>query len=347
MTLEAKFEKKLLTFNFDAGTSRGVLKEKPTWILNVYDKNNPSVKGTGECSPIWGLSPEKENEYEAKLEEVCKEINHFELLLKIELLPYPSIYFGLETALMDLFKGGRKIIFDTPFTDGKAGIKINGLVWMSTIDEMYASAIQKHKEGFNCIKLKIGAQNLSNEIELLKTLRKELGNEVQLRCDANGAFDFSTAKEVLSELKSLNIHSIEQPLKQGMIEETQKLCALNLIPVALDEEMIGIYKTDEKEKLIGTIQPQYIILKPSLHGGFLGIREWISIAEKNNADWWITSALESNVGLNAIAQYTYQTKKGGYHGLGTGKIYANNFNSPLTIKGEELFHLPENQWDEI
>lgn len=345
--LRATITKRNLKFAFPAGTSRGTLHEKPSWYIQVVNEQVPDVFGIGECSPIWGLSPEKENEYEKQLEYVLSNINSFERLLKTDLFPFPSIYFGLETALLDLFKGGRRIFFENAFTDGKEGIKINGLVWMNTVEEMYKQAIQKKAEGFTCIKIKIGSHKIEDEIKLLKTLREEFGMTTTLRVDANGAFDFATAKELLSHLKELHIHSIEQPLKAGEIEDTTKLCAMNLVPIALDEELIGIYNTSEKENLISTIKPQYIILKPSLHGGFMGCRQWIDIAEKNNCGWWMTSALESNIGLNAIAQYTFQTKNPLHHGLGTGKIYTNNVASPLTIKGEELWFESLNNWGQI
>jgi O-succinylbenzoate synthase len=344
--LSAKLIKRDLKFAFPAGTSRGVLHEKPTWYLQIWKDDAPEIIGTGECSPIWGLSPEKESEYESLLEKTLFEINNFEKLLSTDLLPYPSIYFGVETALMDLFKGGKKIFFQNSFTEGHEGIQINGLVWMNTIDEMYTQAVEKSKQGFTCIKLKIGSLKLDEEINLLKQLRNEFGNNITLRVDANGAFDYSTAKEILTQLKSINIHSIEQPLKAGD-PKLEDLCKQNIIPIALDEELIGKFESTNKEELIARIRPQYLVLKPSLHGGFMGCRQWINAAEKNKCGWWMTSALESNIGLNAIAQYTFQTKNKMHHGLGTGKIYTNNIESPLNVKEDKLWFDNNAQWGEI
>lgn len=342
--LSAKITKRNLKFSFPAGTSRGVLHEKPTWYIRIWKNDSPEVVGIGECSPIWGLSPEKESEYENILQTTTLNISNFETLLGSELITYPSIYFGVETALMDLFKGGKKIFFQNAFTEGKEGIKINGLVWMNTLDEMYKQALEKKANGYTCIKLKIGSLNWDDELKLLKQLRGELGNDMILRVDANGAFEYSTAKEVLTQLKSLNIHSIEQPLKAGD-PKLEQLCKENIIPIALDEELIGKFDAASKDELISRIKPQYIVLKPSLHGGFMGCRQWISAAEKNNCGWWMTSALESNIGLNAIAQYTYQTKNTAQHGLGTGKIYSNNIGSPLTINGEQLWFDTNAKWE--
>jgi o-succinylbenzoate synthase len=344
--LSAQFIKRNLKFSFPAGTSRGVLHEKPSWYIRIWKTDSPEIVGIGECSPIWGLSPEKESEYEKILERTTSNINNFETLLSTELIPYPSIYFGLETALMDLFKGGKRIFFQNSFSEGKEGIKINGLVWMNTLDEMYKQALQKKSDGFTCIKLKIGSLNWDDELKLLKQLRSELGNEMILRVDANGAFEYTIAKEVLTQLKTLNIHSIEQPLKAGDLK-LEQLCKDNIIPVALDEELIGWFDEPAKQKLISQIKPQYIVLKPSLHGGFMGCRQWITAAEKNNCGWWMTSALESNIGLNAIAQYTFQTKNNVHHGLGTGKIYSNNIASPLIVKGEKLWFDTNAKWEEL
>lgn len=342
--LSAKVTKRILKFIHPAGTSRGVLNEKPTWYLQVWHNELPNTIGIGECSPIWGLSPEKENEYETILSKTVNDINNFENLLSKELLPYPSIYFGLETALMDLFKGGKRIFFQNNFTEGNDGIKINGLVWMNSLNEMYKQALEKKKQGFSCIKIKIGTTNEDDEIKFLCELHKELGNNIILRADANGAYDFSQSVDVLRRLTFL--HSIEQPLKPND-EKLADLCRLHIVPIALDEELIGKFDTASKEELLTRIKPQFIVLKPSLHGGFMGCRQWINAAEKNNCGWWITSALESNIGLNAIAQYTYQSKNLMHHGLGTGKIYENNIASPLNVKGEKLWFEAMGRWEDL
>lgn len=343
--LKAEVIHKNLEFAFPAKTSRGILTQKPAWYLKVYDDRQPNITGIGECSPIFGLSPENENEYQNYLDKAVNRINSFEQLLKNDLHDAPSVFFGLETALMDLFKGGQRFFFENAFTKGKSGIRINGLVWMNTIDEMYKQALEKKQQGFTCIKLKIGALNIGEELLLLQQLRKEMGKEITLRVDANGAFDYTVAVEVMKKLKEFGIHSIEQPLKPGQRQKMRELCKLNIIPVALDEELIGVFKDDDREKLLDDINPQYLILKPSLHGGFLGSRHWISAAEKRGIGWWMTSALESNIGLNAIAQYTFETGNPLHQGLGTGKIYTNNISSPLHILGEELRYDPGKNWE--
>lgn len=343
--LKADIIRRDLQFAFAAQTSRGTLTQKPTWYLKVYDDRQPNITGLGECSPIFGLSPEAESDYQDYLDKAVNRINSFEQLLKQDLHDAPSVFFGLETALMDLFKGGKRIFFENAFTEKKSGIRINGLVWMNTIDDMYRQALEKKAQGFTCIKLKIGALNIGEELLLIQQLRKELGPATTIRVDANGAFDYTVAVEVMKKLKEFGVHSIEQPLKPGQHEKMRELCKLNLVPVALDEELIGVFKDDDREKLLNNISPQYVILKPSLHGGFLGCRHWINAAEKRGIGWWMTSALESNIGLNAIAQYTFQTGNQMPQGLGTGKIYTNNISSPLYIEGEELKYNPAITWE--
>ena len=342
--IKAALHKHILKFNNAVGTSRGILYEKPTWFIKVFIEENENTIGIGECSPIWGLSPEKENEYESLLEHAVKNIDGFEMLLKNDLKKYPSLYFGVETAMLDLFKNGKRILFDNDFTNHKSGILINGLVWMNSLNKMFDEAIQKNKTGFNCIKLKVGVHKIDEEIIFLKELRSALKKNTIIRLDANGAYDSYTALNFLNSIADLKIHSIEQPLKAGENNELKILCKNSKVPIALDESLIGIFETDKKNKLLDDIKPQYIILKPSLHGGFFGVREWINIAEKNNIDWWLTSALESNIGLNAIAQFTHQSNKKGYHGLGTGSLYTNNITSPLYVNGEQLFYSDNSNW---
>lgn len=353
--LKAKVSKKTLDFAFAAGTSRGILHQKPTWYIEVSHDQLPGITGIGECSPIWGLSPEVEfdhqNEqacehaYEKLVFETANQIQSFERLLKGDLLQHPSVYFGLETAMMDLFKGGRRIFFENDFTAGKYGIPINGLVWMNTIDEMYQQAVDKFNKGFTCIKIKVGALNTDEEIKLLKQLRAEFGKEVILRIDANGAFDRTTAQDFLMALREIKLHSIEQPIKAGQLNEMKQLIQENTVPIALDEELIGITSTSDKNKLLEDLKPHYIVLKPSLHGGLMGCRQWINAIEQNKGHWWMTSALESNIGLNAIAQFTTQTQNYLHQGLGTGQIYTNNIVSPLEVRGQELFYNPNKKWE--
>lgn len=338
MSLKAAYEKKSFIFKRPAGTSRGVLVEKKAWLITVWDEENPFVKGTGECSIIPNLSPDyyTDNQYEMKVEDVVKKVNHYAENIE-ELRTFPSLYFGLEMALLDLKNGGHKVYFNTPFAQGKQGIPINGLVWMGDVDFMDQQVSQKLEEGYSCIKIKIGAIDFAEELNILKRIRERATKEeITLRVDANGAFTFFEAQEKLKQLAEFDLHSIEQPIRQGQIREMSQLCKKNILPIALDEELIGVYERADKEKMLDTIQPQYIILKPSLIGGFKGTKEWIEVAEGRNIDWWITSALESNIGLNAIAQFTSTYPIEREQGLGTGELFENNIPSSLHIEKGEL-----------
>ncbi len=342
MKFNAKYEKKIFQFKQPSGTSRGVLTEKKAWFITLWEQNNPEIKGIGECSVIPGLSPDYENDalYEAKIKKIVECINYYSSHIE-ELRSFPSIYFGLEMAILDLKNGGNRIFFDTPFTEGKSPIPINGLIWMGQVQFMKEQIEQKLKQGFSCIKMKIGAIDFENEFEILKEIRQRYSSqEITLRVDANGAFTPSGAIEKLNLLNTLDIHSIEQPIRQGQIDDMQKLCELNILPIALDEELIGIYEYADKKQLLNKINPQYIILKPSLVGGFKGTREWINLANEKNIPWWITSALESNIGLNAIAQFTSTYPIKLEQGLGTGALYKNNITSQLKIEKGKLTYIP-------
>jgi len=339
MSLEASFEKKIFTFKRPSGTSRGVLVEKKAWMITIWNRENPSVKGVGECSVIPNLSPDYQGDesYEAKVKEVVSSV-HFYAENSDELMDFPSIYFGLEMALLDLKNGGKRMFYDTPFTRSELAIPINGLIWMGDDDFMKKQVEQRLEDGFSCIKMKIGAIDFEKEIEILKNIRKKYNvNEITLRVDANGAFSPEEAPQKLVQLAELEIHSIEQPIRQGQMDEMRDLCAKNTLPIALDEELIGINKREKKEDLLDRIQPQYIILKPSLIGGFKGTKEWIELAEEREIPWWITSALESNIGLNAIAQFTSTYPIEMEQGLGTGSLYTNNIPSRLEVKQGKLF----------
>lgn len=347
------FRKYLLEFINPSGTSRGILTHKSSWFVEISDGNR---KGVGECSIIEGLSPDYENDsqYESKLEIVSSKLEvilrknavffdfdystyrflNFDLLqLFEEIIDFPSIVFGVEVALLDFFSKEKGILFNNSFSRGLSSIPINGLVWMGSEEFMQTQIEQKIKAGFSTIKMKIGAIDFQKELNLLKGIRKRFSKtEITLRVDANGAFSFEEAKNVILELKVLEIHSIEQPLAVGQIEFMRLLCAENIIPIALDEELIGINSITEKEQLLTVISPQFIILKPSLHGGIAGIFEWIQLAEKRNIGWWITSALESSIGLNAIAQFTAELLVSIPQGLGTGGLYTNNLPTDLVIE---------------
>lgn len=333
--MKATYKKYILNFKQPSGTSRGVLRTKETWFLRIF---NDEKFGIGECGLFRGLSIDDRSDYEQKLKWVCEHIHlGLENLLK-ELVEFPSIQFGLEQAFLSLQATDPYELFPSKFTQEKEGININGLIWMGDKAFMKSQIKQKLQEGFTCIKMKIGAIDFDTEIELLQSIRNEFSSkEVELRVDANGAFSPKEALGKLQRLSELNLHSIEQPIKQGQLQEMAELCTNTPLPIALDEELIGVFTLKEKRKLIETIKPQYIILKPSLVGGYQSSNYWIAISEKNNTDWWITSALESNIGLNAIAQWTYSLNTNLPQGLGTGSLFTNNIKSPLQVKQGKLY----------
>lgn len=330
--MTAEFHQYILNFKRPGGTSRGVLHTKETYFLKISENNQT---GIGECAVFRGLSYDDVPEYEEKLRWLCENINENSTLIKEKLLNFPSIWFGYEQAMLNL-KNGDEIYFSSEFTKGKSSIKINGLIWMGDADFMQQQIEEKLKNGFNCIKLKIGV-DWNSEKKIIAQLRKNFPkNELELRVDANGGFSFEEAKTILKELADLEIHSIEQPIKAGNLVEMATLCKTTPTPIALDEELIGILDFNAKKELLEKIKPQYIILKPSLIGGFSGSDEWISLAENLQIGWWITSALESNIGLNAIAQYTFTKNPKIPQGLGTGGLFTNNFPSPLQLIGDQL-----------
>ena len=328
----ATFKQYLLQFKNPSGTSRGVLHTKETFFLEILEGDK---KGIGECALFRGLSFDDVPDYEEKLTWLCENINQDSAYLKKELLHFPSIWFGYEQAILNV-KHGENLYFPSDFTEGKSSIKINGLIWMGNVDFMQTQIEEKLELGFDCIKLKIGV-DWNSEKEILRKLREKFPKEqLELRVDANGGFTFEEAKIVLKELYELGIHSIEQPIKAGNLEEMKLLCATTPTPIALDEELIGVVDFEEKRKLLEKIKPQYIILKPALIGGFSGTDEFISLAENLGIGWWITSALESNIGLNAIAQYTFSKGNNMPQGLGTGGLFTNNFESNLQLEGDLL-----------
>ncbi|MFD2516323.1 o-succinylbenzoate synthase [Salinimicrobium flavum] len=340
--MKASYKKYILNFKRPSGTSRGVLTQKETWFL-LLEKNQRT--GIGECGILRSLSSDDRPGYEEKLKWVCENIHLGPENLWEELRDFPSIQFGVEMAFRSLKAEDPFLLFPSEFTRGNDAIPINGLVWMGNETAMKEQVLQKITEGFRCIKLKIGAIDFETEIKLLKYIRKEFtSDEMEVRVDANGAFSPSEALEKLHRLSELELHSIEQPIKQGQHELMARLCEETPLPIALDEELIGVTDAVKKQELIQTIKPQYLIFKPSLIGGYKGTGEWIQFAKENNIDWWITSALESNVGLNAIAQYTYTLENTMPQGLGTGALYTNNFNSPLEVQKGQLWYLPHLKW---
>jgi len=331
-----------LQFKFPAGTSRGVLLQKPAAFLIL---EQDGFIGIGECSTIPDLSIDPMEFYEQKLNEVCSWLNAGNNPDDIDFSAFPSIAFGLETALLDLKAKGSKKLFPSIFTEGKTGIPINGLVWMGDKTFMQKQISEKIAAGYHCIKLKVGTLDFETELEIIKDIRQQFSaQEIEIRLDANGGFKPEDALDKLEKLAVYHIHSIEQPIKQGQLDAMANICQKSPIPIVLDEELIGI-KSADKEQIIKKIKPAYIILKPSLLGGFKQSEEWIHLAEKHQVKWWITSALEANIGLNAIAQWTYTLNSELPQGLGTGQLYHNNIPSPLEILDAKLFYQAENDWD--
>ena len=331
---------KVLHFKQPAGTSRGTYVTRKSWYLLLTSDEVPGRYGIGECAPLPKLSCDDLPDYEHLLTEICRqtEINNGP---DTEILrPYPSILFGLETAFRH-FHTGSFALWNTPFSRGEAGIPINGLIWMGDYKKMLEQIETKMQSGFRCIKLKIGAINFEEELALLKHIRAHFSaEEIELRVDANGAFSPTDALNKLHKLAELNLHSIEQPIRAGQWEEMAKLTAETPLPIALDEELIGCNTLQGKKELLSVIKPQYIILKPSLHGGISGGQEWIDEAERQKIGWWITSALESNIGLNAIAQWCATFNNPLPQGLGTGALFTDNVEMPLSIHKDCLWSNP-------
>jgi len=338
--MKASFKNIHLQFKFPAGTSRGILKHKPSSFIIL---ENEGITGIGECSTIPGLSIDPPDLYQHKLNELCNAINEDLGIDSVDVSNFPSIAFGLETALLDLKSKGTKLLFESKFTSGSAGIPINGLVWMGDKTSMEKQVREKIDSGYHCIKLKVGALDFQTELEIIADIRRQYSSDdIEIRLDANGGFKVETAIQKLEKLAVFDIHSIEQPIQPGQYAEMAELCRESPIPIVLDEELIGIAPD---EQLLSTIQPAYIILKPALLGGLKLSEKWIELANKQKIGWWITSALESNVGLNAIAQWTSTLNTSLPQGLGTGMLYHNNIPSPLEIRDAQLFYNINSNWD--
>ena len=326
--------KHILNFKRPSGTSRGVLTSKETFFLVIEQGDK---KGIGECNLFRGLSADDVPNYEAKLQWVEQHLHLGEKALLEELKTFPSIQFGVEQAFRSVATPQWYELFPSNFTKGKDAIPINGLIWMGSPDFMKTQIKEKLAQGFRCIKMKIGAIDFEEEYRILKALRNEFSaNDIEIRVDANGAFQANEALRYLERLATLQLHSIEQPIRAGQWEAMAELCEQTPLPIALDEELIGIFTREEKQRLLREIQPQYIILKPSLIGGYSGSEEWITLAETLGIGWWVTSALESNIGLNAIAQWTYTLRNPMPQGLGTGMLYTNNIPFPLYVENGHI-----------
>lgn len=341
--MEAYYRKHILDFKRPSGTSRGVLRQKETWFIVI---ENNGKTGVGECGLLAGLSIDDRPDYESKLQWTCNHIGLGFEQLWTDLLEYPSIQCGLEQAFRSLSAAQPFELYPSSFTRGEKGIPINGLIWMGDEDFMKSQIKEKIDQGFSCIKMKIGAIDFSTEIKLLTAIRKEFSaTDIELRVDANGAFSPEDALSKLRRLATLDIHSIEQPIRQGQWEAMAELCSKTPLPIALDEELIGVFEPEDKKKLLQIMKPQYLIFKPSLIGGFKGVNTWIKLCEEAAVDWWVTSALESNIGLNAIAQWTYTLNNSMPQGLGTGSLYTNNISSPLQVIGENLYYKRNGNWN--
>ena len=340
--MKASYQKYVLNFKRPSGTSRGVMNVKETWflVLEQYGK-----KGIGECGILRGLSADDRPDYEAKIQWTCQNIHLGKDQLWEALLEFPSIQFGVEMAFQSLASETPFLLFPSDFTQGQKNMAINGLVWMGEAEFMKQQIEEKLAQGFHCIKLKIGAIDFQKELDLLHFIRQNFdADTIEIRVDANGAFDEFDALYKLNQLSGYKLHSIEQPIAKNRTDSMAELCKNTPIPIALDEELIGVFSYAEKEALLIKIKPQYIILKPSFVGGFRGTQEWIDLAKKHQIGWWITSALESNIGLNAIAQWTFLQQNSMPQGLGTGGLYTNNFDCPLEVKNGHLSYNPNLDW---
>ena len=370
-----EISERTLHFKQPAGTSRGVYTTRHSYYLTLTSDELPGVEGVGECATLPDLSCDAKPEYAVTLRQVCQMVEQMGRIPYDMIRAYPSITFGLETAFASFFDAAKKFLeivpaegassssemlkqkgvsvpagmenltdlFDSPFGRGEEGITINGLVWMGTYEEMLARLEEKLQAGFHCVKLKIGAIDFFKELDLIKRIRNVYTQEqVELRVDANGGFLPENAMSQLEALAKYDIHSIEQPIKQHQWPKMAQLCRETPLPIALDEELIGVNVRSMKEALLDTIRPQYIILKPSLHGGIYGCNEWIQLASQRGIGSWITSALESNIGLHAIAHYAakvYGPNVEMPQGLGTGQLFTDNIPMPLEIRGDKLFRV--------
>lgn len=343
---------KTLHFKQPAGTSRGIYTTRQVWYLRLTDDERPGLEGWGECAPLPALSTDDRPDYAERLAGFCRRFTEEGTLDREALRAWPSVLFGLETALrqVEASRSGSFALWDTPFARGEAGIPINGLIWMGDYRKMRTQIEQKMAAGFRCIKLKIGAIDFEEELALIRHIRACFtAREIELRVDANGAFPVAEAPDKLQRLAELDLHSIEQPIRAGQWEAMARLASETPLPIALDEELIGVHGPAKKRRLLETIRPQYIILKPSLHGSFYGCAEWIDLAEEilGSRKWWITSALESNIGLNAIAQWCATIPNPLPQGLGTGLLYTDNVPMPLAIRKDCLWYDPEAPFEPV
>ncbi|MDX9752284.1 MAG: o-succinylbenzoate synthase [Flavobacteriales bacterium] len=344
--LQATWKEMRLVPAFPLGTSKGTITERTVWYLIAWDDARPQVRGIGEAALFPGHSKEFPSDVKVKLMELCAFTGDWADRLHTDLVDVPSVRFAVEQCLKDLEAGGTKDLFPSDFTLGRAGIPINGLVWMGDKAAMRERARAQVEGGSRCVKMKIGALAFDDELALLRELRREHpASELALRVDANGAFDQRTVMDALHRLADLAVESIEQPIAPGLYEAMTELCARTPLPIALDEDLIGLNTMELKRDLLDQVRPQHIVIKPGMAGGWAASREWIELAGERGIGWWITSALESSIGLNAIAQFTATLPATGPQGLGTGRVYTNNIPSPLTVGHGHLHYRPETGWD--
>lgn len=344
--IRAAWKELKLTPRFPLGTSKGTIHERTVWYLIAWDSERPEVKGIGEAALFPGHSKEFPADVRTKLLELCADTTHWSQRLAMDLVDVPSVRFAVEQCLKDLEASGSKVLFPSPFTLGRHGIPINGLVWMGDKDTMRQRIREQLDGGNRCVKMKIGAIGIEEELALLAAVRREYdAATLTLRVDANGAFNARNAMDVLQRLADLQVHSIEQPVPAGLYETTAELCERSPVPIALDEDLIGLNTDDARVDLLENVKPRYIVIKPSLVGGWAAAQRWIDLAEARGIGWWITSALESSIGLNAIAQWTATLDVRIPQGLGTGKVYTDNIPSPLDVQHGRLWYRPEAEWD--
>ena len=344
--IKARWIERTLNPRFELGTSKGPIHARTVWYLIAWDEEAPELKGIGEAALFPGHSKEFPADVKLKLTELCERTDNWAQRMITDLVDVPSVRFAVEQCLRDLDAGGTKTLFPSEFTLGRSGIPINGLVWMGDKSTMKQRIREQIEGGCSTVKMKIGAIGLDDELALLKGVRQEYNaSDITLRVDANGAFNAQQAPDVLKRLAELEVHSIEQPVPPGLFEVMEELCATTPVPIALDEDLIGLNTRDAKVDLLDNVKPHWIVIKPSLVGGWGATHEWIELAKARGIGWWITSALESSIGLNAVAQFTATLNVSIAQGLGTGKVYTNNIPSPLLAEKGLLRYRPEEAWD--
>ncbi|MEM7028174.1 MAG: o-succinylbenzoate synthase [Chloroflexota bacterium] len=343
---QASYKKYVLQFKKPAGTSRGYLYHQENFFVQLTDPETPTVFGIGEAGPLVGLSVDDRPDFEEKIAQVCEAINAGERLGDLQLADWPALAFAIEMAALDLQNGGRRRWFDTAFSRGEAILPTHGLIWMADQKGLQRQIEQKVAQGFRCVKLKVGALPFERECEVLATIRRMYtADEVEIRLDANGAFSADNALKMLETLAQYKIFVLEQPIKPGQWGVMADLCRNSPIPIALDEELIGQFEMLHRRQLLEQIKPACLVLKPTLIGGFTSAEEWIALAQERQIGWWVNSALESNVGLNAIAQWVSHFETDFVHGLGTGQLYTNNISSPLQLVDAGLTINLAQKWD--